>query len=142
MLFPRRETCRQNRSEAIWSRALKKEIVHVPRAQSTHIHPGVKPILQRKRAPLAGGIQGRGAEEYSALTTHHCLLRGVIWGADFIQTGNGGGRLLLCTGTKAAPDGIVVRAELALSNGGRRRTASAAREVVICATTTAVVRYR
>ncbi len=50
MLLSRREPCRQNRSEANWSRALKKEIVHVSRALSTHIHLGVKPIVQRKRA--------------------------------------------------------------------------------------------
>jgi hypothetical protein len=79
---------------------LKKGIVHVLRAQSTHIHPGVKPIVQRKRAALAA-YKRACAEEYSASTTHYCLLRGAIWGADFIQTENG------------------LRGKLALLNGGR-----------------------
>jgi hypothetical protein len=80
--------CRQNRSEAIWARALKKAIVHAPPTQPAHIHPSVSPIVQRKRAPSAA-YKRACAEEYSALTTRYCLLRGVFWGADFTQTKNG-----------------------------------------------------
>ena len=72
---------RQNQSAAIWSRALKKGIVYVPRAETTHIHPGVKPIVQRKRDPLAA--VKRAPRNISTWTTHYCPLRGVILGADF-----------------------------------------------------------
>jgi len=79
----------------------------------------MRPIEQRKRASLAA-YKRTCAEEYSALATHYCLLRGVFWGADFTQTQNG------------------LRDKPVLSNGGRH-LASAAREVVICGRSTAVV---
>ena len=88
-------------------------------AGAIHAHSSRRETNRATETRSIGGIRARAAEGYSALTTHHCLLRGVISGADFIQAGNGGGRLLLSTGTRAAAHGIVVRGKLALSNGGR-----------------------
>jgi hypothetical protein len=80
-------------------------------ADAIHAYSSQRETNRATETRSIGGIQAR-ADEYSALTTYYCLLRGVFWGADFTQTENG------------------LRGKLALSNGGRHR-ASAAREVVM-----------
>jgi len=53
---------KRKRAEPSWFGALKKEIVHVLQAQSTHIPAGVKPIVQPKCEPLATENCVRGAK--------------------------------------------------------------------------------
>jgi hypothetical protein len=71
--------------EPSWFGALKKEIVHVLQVQSTHIPADVKLIVQPKCEPAATEECGCSAN-FFARTTYYCLLRNVIWGADFKES--------------------------------------------------------